>query len=115
MIANIESDDEIVLQLTPVNSRLSAMNSAEFGSFLTGYAKVDLPEVNLREMTTMAKVKNGQLLVIGGIIDEQTGVTGNKIPFLGDIPIIGHAFKNETKFTTKRELVILLRPQIVEL
>ncbi len=115
VIANIESDDEIVLQLTPVNSRLSKMDQRTFGSFMTGYAEVDLPEINLREMTTMAKVKSGQLLIIGGIIDEQTGTTGNKVPFLGDIPLIGYAFKSETKSTTKRELVILLRPQIVEL
>ncbi len=115
VIANIESDDEIVLQLTPVNSRLANITTREFGSIMTGYAEVDLPEVNLREMTTMAKVKSGQLLIIGGIIDEATGTEGNKVPFLGDIPLIGYAFKSETKFTKKRELVILLRPQIVEI
>ncbi len=115
VIANIESDDEIVLQLTPVNSRLANITTREFGSFMTGYAEVDLPEVNLREMTTMAKVKSGQLLIIGGIIDETSGTEGNKVPILGDIPLIGYAFKSETKFTRKRELVILLRPQIVEI
>ncbi len=115
VIANIESDDEIILQLTPVNSRLANITTREFGSFMTGYAEVDLPEVNLREMTTMAKVKSGQLLIIGGIIDETTGTQGNKVPILGDIPLIGYAFKSETKFTKKRELVILLRPQIVEI
>ena len=115
VIANIESDDEIVLQLTPVNSRLANITSRQFGSFMTGYAEVDLPEVNLREMTTMAKVKSGQLLIIGGIIDEATGTSGNKVPFLGDLPLIGYAFKSETKTVQKRELVILLRPQIVEI
>ncbi len=118
VIANISADDEIILQLTPVNSRLldpENMKRAEFGSFLTGYARVDLPEVNLREMTTMARVKSGQLLVIGGIIDEERGTTGNKVPILGDIPVIGYAFKSEKKYVHKRELVILLRPQIVEL
>ncbi len=115
VIANIKSDDEIVLQLTPVNSRLANMTTRQFGSFMTGYAEVDLPEVNLREMTTMAKVKSGQLLIIGGIIDESTGTQGNKVPILGDLPLIGYAFKSETKFTKKRELVILLRPQIVEI
>ncbi len=115
VIANIESDDEIVLQLTPVNSRLSKITSRQFGSFLTGYAEVDLPEVNLREMTTMARVKSGHLLVIGGIIDSTEGVEGNKVPFLGDLPLIGYAFKSERRFIKKRELVILLRPQIVEI
>ncbi len=115
VIANIESDDEIVLQLTPVNSRLAKITPRQFGSFMTGYAEVDLPEVNLREMTTMARVKSGHLLVIGGIIDDMEGVEGNKVPLLGDLPIIGSAFKSERKFKKKRELVILLRPQIVEI
>ncbi len=115
VIANIESDNEIVLQLTPVNSRLDKITSRQFGSFMTGYAEVDLPEVNLREMTTMARVKSGHLLVIGGIIDDMEGVEGNKVPFLGDLPLIGYAFRSERKFKKKRELVILLRPQIVEI
>ncbi len=115
VIANIESDDEIVLQLTPVNSRLAKITPRQFGSFLTGYAEVDLPEVNLREMTTMARVKSGHLLVIGGIIDDMEGVEGNKVPFLGDLPLVGWAFKSERKFKKKRELVILLRPQIVDI
>ncbi len=115
VIANIESDDEIVLQLTPVNSRLAKITPRQFGSFLTGYAEVDLPEVNLREMTTMARVKSGHLLIIGGIIDDMEGVEGTKVPFLGDLPLVGWAFKNERKFKQKRELVILLRPQIVDL
>lgn len=115
VIANIESDDEIVLQLTPVNSRLAKITPRQFGSFMTGYAEVDLPEVNLREMTTMARVKSGHLLVIGGIIDDMEGVEGNKVPFLGDLPLVGWAFKSERKYKQKRELVILLRPQIVEM
>ena len=98
-----------------MNSRLSKITPRQFGSFLTGYAEVDLPEVNLREMTTMARVKSGHLLVIGGIIDSTEGVEGNKVPFLGDLPLIGYAFKSERRFIKKRELVILLRPQIVEI
>ncbi|NPA94098.1 MAG: hypothetical protein GXO58_01575, partial [Thermodesulfobacteria bacterium] len=98
VIANIESDDEIVLQLTPVNSRLARITPRQFGSFLTGYAEVDLPEVNLREMTTMARVKSGHLLIIGGIIDDMEGVEGNKVPFLGDLPLVGWAFKSERKY-----------------
>ncbi len=122
VVANITSDEDIVLQLTPVTSLLQHKDDPEnirkavFGSEARGFVRVDLPDVNIREMTTMAKVKSGQLLVIGGIIDEQKMHQGNKVPLLGDIPFIGDKlFGYKNTRIVKKELVILLRPQIVEL
>ncbi|MCD4754990.1 MAG: type II and III secretion system protein, partial [Deltaproteobacteria bacterium] len=69
--------------------------------------------VLLRELTTVARIKSGQLLIIGGLIDEVKGSEDNKVPLLGDVPLLGNAFKNSRDYTNKKELVILLRPQIV--
>lgn len=118
VVANINDQNDILLHLTPVSTELENPDNLEersFGSESTGFLSVQLPRISLREMTTMAKVKSGQLLIIGGIITEQEGVEGNKVPLLGDIPYLGYAFKSERKFKISKELVILLRPQIVNL
>ena len=116
VVANIDQNDNIILHLTPVNTELlnpDNMEEKHFGSETTGFVMVQLPKIALREMTTMAKVRSGQLIIIGGIISEQSGTEGNKVPLLGDIPYIGYAFKYERKFNIRKELVILLSPQLV--
>ncbi|MGC8736864.1 MAG: pilus (MSHA type) biogenesis protein MshL [Dissulfurimicrobium sp.] len=117
VMANISSDDEVVLQLTPVTSKLEKdpPDQVVIGSQATGFAQVGLPRVFMRELTTVARVKNGQILVVGGLIDENIETNNSEVPLLGDVPLIGRLFKNTQKTTQKRELVILLRPEIVNL
>ena len=113
VMAQISGDDEAVLHLTPVTSKLQ--EPIEYRSFggTSNESVVGLPRVFLREMSTMARVKNGQLLIIGGLIDETTGTEKNQVPLMGDLPIIGNAFKNTREYSNKRELIILLRPEII--
>jgi len=110
--ANISSDDEVLLQVTPIISKLLGFKAVPVGD--RGDA-VYLPTVELRELTTMARVKSGQILVIGGLISDVTEDSGNKVPLLGDVPVVGNAFKSTKKSTSKKELIVLLRPQIVDL
>lgn len=113
VMANITSDSEVVLHLTPVVSKLNGEIQYEY--FGGDQSRVGLPKIKLREMSTMARVKDGQLLVIGGLIDDMTTRDENKVPFLGDIPVLGNAFRHVSQTTSKRELIILLRPKIVTL
>ncbi|NDY42747.1 pilus (MSHA type) biogenesis protein MshL [Dissulfurirhabdus thermomarina] len=116
VMANIADNEEVILQITPVTSQLQ--EPIEYRSFgqVGNENEVGLPRVKLREMTTMARVKNGQLLVIGGLIDDTTGTEVIKVPLLGDIPFIGrYLFTNTRKYDNKRELVILLRPEITQI
>ena len=110
--ANIASDDEVILQVTPIISKLLGFTDIPVGEHGD---TVQLPTVELRELTTMARVKNGQILVIGGLISDMSEDKGNKVPILGDVPLVGNAFKNNKKLTSKKELIVLLRPQIVNL
>ncbi len=115
VVANISSDGEIILHLTPVTSKLQEpIEYKKFGSS-GSESEVGLPRVHLRELTTMARVKSGQMLVLGGLIDDVSGKEGNKVPILGDVPVVGNAFKSSRTYTNKRELIILLRPQIVQI
>lgn len=68
---------------------------------------------NKREITTTVLVDNGETIVLGGLIreDYRTGVS--KVPLLGDIPLLGALFRSETEQTTKRNLLVFLRPTIL--
>ncbi|MGV1100466.1 type II secretion system protein GspD [Thiovibrio sp. JS02] len=109
VVATIMENDEIILSMTPVTSNLTTMGERSF-SGLT----VQLPTVNVREMNTLVRVKSGDMLMIGGLIDNLETNDITKVPILGDIPGLKRLFSYESKTTKKKELVILLQPKILE-
>jgi general secretion pathway protein D/MSHA biogenesis protein MshL len=117
VLCNVMENDEIILHLTPVTSQLvggDAKDPIKYKDF--GPNKeltVGLPQVNLRQMSTMAKVKDGDLLILGGLIDEVSSSRGSGIPILSKIPWVKWAFSNEIKSKNRRELIVLLRPHIL--
>ncbi len=109
VVATILENDEIILSMTPVTSSLNGEIDEKSFAGLT----VQLPRVNVREMSTMVKVKNGDMLVVGGLIDNVESNDITKVPLLGDIPGLRRLFSYEAKSTKKKELVILLQPKIL--
>ncbi|APD84819.1 pilus (MSHA type) biogenesis protein MshL [Alteromonas sp. Mex14] len=73
-----------------------------------------LAQSNIRESDTVIRARDGEIVVIGGLMETVTSEQESKTPLLGDIPIIGNAFKNKAKTQSKRELVILIRPSVVQ-
>jgi len=114
VVATILDNDEIILSLTPVTSDLEEIKQVAFGK---DQLVVQLPTVNVREMNTLVRVKSGDMLVVGGLIDSKDTTTNTKVPILGDatdgIPFIQRLFRHETKTKTKTELVIMLQPTII--
>ncbi|WP_348767485.1 type II secretion system secretin GspD [uncultured Salinisphaera sp.] len=86
------------------------VSSIAQGSSQTG--AVDLI-TNNRTLTTSVEVENGQILVLGGLIDDQVVETEQKVPVLGDIPILGALFTNRTVQKNKRNLLNFIRPTIL--
>jgi len=72
------------------------------------------PTTTKREVSTAAIVSNGETVIIGGLIKNKEGKGVVKIPFLGDIPILGNLFRHTTKAHDKTSLVIMLTPYIVK-
>ena len=66
-----------------------------------------------RNFRTDLRAKNGETLVVGGIIQRQVSDTLRKTPILGNIPVLGWAFKKKDKSTHEVELLVFLRPKIV--
>lgn len=109
LTANILDDREIIMNLVPVTSELES--DIEYRT--VGLGEVGLPVVNVREMSTTVKVRTGEMLVIGGLIDSTESTEGHFAPILGGIPIVRYLFGYEEKVKQKRELIILLKPTII--
>jgi general secretion pathway protein D len=71
------------------------------------------PTTTKRTAETNVQVKDGQTVVIAGLVGENVDITSTKVPCLGDIPIVGWLFKSESRDTTKTNLLIFLTPYIV--
>ena len=69
--------------------------------------------INKREFKTVLTVDNGEILAIGGLLDDNERRTIEKIPFLSDIPLIGELFKNRNRSRTKTNLMVFIRPTII--
>ncbi|WP_165312387.1 pilus (MSHA type) biogenesis protein MshL [Vibrio ziniensis] len=72
-----------------------------------------LAKSSIRESDSVIRAKDGDVVVIGGLMKSNTLDQTSKVPFLGDLPLLGHAFRNTSKMTQKTELVILLKPTVV--
>lgn len=112
VIGTIMDNDEIILTLTPVTSKLAG-DKVDYQT-VGGDNVIGIPRIKLREMNTNVRVKSGQVVVVGGLIDNAETTDGsNKVPFLGDIPLVGKLFSHSAKSTKKSELVIMLQPKIL--
>jgi type IV pilus assembly protein PilQ len=89
-------------------------NSQGTQTFAIGGGSV--PTINRRTATTQVVVKEGETLAIGGIRQRDVAETVNKVPFFGDIPILGWLFKSRTTTTDpNRELVVFITPYVLKL
>ncbi|MDE1461771.1 type IV pilus secretin PilQ [Spartinivicinus poritis] len=73
-----------------------------------------VPGINTKEVQTQVLVPNGVTVVIGGVFEQQTNENESKVPFLGDVPIIGRLFRKDEKRDNKEELLIFITPKIVD-
>jgi len=114
VVANIISDNEVILYITPLTSELQ--EPIEYRSFgTTGQgAEVGLPRIKIKDMATLARVRDGDTLIIGGLIDKTTVKTEKRTPLLSDVPLLGKLFTYTSEQTISTELVILLRPRIIK-
>lgn len=71
------------------------------------------PSIFERQVTTEVVAGDGQTVMLGGLISENTSTNTNAIPGLGDIPLLGHLFRSDSDTKSKTELVILVTPKIV--
>ena len=85
----------------------------EANTFGTRISQQGLPNINKRQTSQLVTVKNGQTVVISGLMQTREIETFQKVPLFGDIPVLGWLFRNSTLNNVKTSLVIFLKPHIV--
>ncbi|MCR4337899.1 MAG: secretin and TonB N-terminal domain-containing protein [Candidatus Omnitrophica bacterium] len=101
----IHMDDFITMKINPeVSSVIKKVITSNNNT---------IPVIETSEAETKVMVKDGVTIVIGGLIKEERIESKNKVPVLGDIPLLGHAFRNSDELVRKTEIVIFLTPKII--
>ncbi len=108
----IAADGEVILHIHPTVSEVTEKVKQISASGQTDVLPLAYSQV--RESDSVVKAKSGQLIVIGGLMRTTKLVQDYKMPGLGDIPVLGNLFKSQQRTEVHTELVILLRPVVVE-
>jgi type IV pilus assembly protein PilQ len=101
--------------ITPDNRVILDLDVADdsVGQQITSATGGSVPSIDTREIITQVLVNDGQTVVLGGILDTTKSKSANKVPFLGDIPVLGNLFKSTTNINNKTELLIFITPKIL--
>ena len=112
----LSADGQIILHIHPtvsvVTSKILSVTVGTTGP--SGTTSLPLAYSEVRESDSVVTARSGQLIVIGGLMQKSHSYQDYRVPVLGDIPLIGNLFKSQQKITDHTELVILLRPIIVD-
>ena len=104
-------------QITPDNNIIMDLkvHKDSVGDIIsTGGLGGTVPSIDTRSVETQVLVADGQTVVLGGIYETERRETINKVPFLGDIPVLGAAFRSKQRVDNKAELLIFVTPRILE-
>jgi len=101
----ITPDNRIILDLTVSKDSVGQLVASATGGFV--------PSIDTREIVSTVIVNDGQTVVLGGILETERRDTQKKVPLLGDIPVMGHLFKSNSKTDNKDELLIFVTPRIL--
>lgn len=108
----ITPDGIIAMSVFAEKSALAPVGVPIFVNAATGDT-VNSPIINQSVAETTVNVPNGQTIVIGGMITKSDGTLERKVPWLGDLPIVGKAFRYDGTTTSRTELLIFLTPRII--
>jgi type IV pilus assembly protein PilQ len=101
--------------ITPDNRVILDLDVSDdtVGQQVTSATGGSVPSIDTREIVTQVLVSDGQTVVLGGILGTTKSTASNKVPWLGDIPILGYLFKSTTNINNKTELLIFITPKIL--
>jgi len=109
IIPEITDNGEIIMRINPTSSEMLATDFIQDKTIVRDMP----PDMKVKQLTSIVKVKDGQKVLIGGLVQETKGNDDKKVPLLGDIPIIGNVFHSTAKTVSRSELFILIIPTII--
>jgi type IV pilus assembly protein PilQ len=101
----ITPDDRVILDLIVTKDSVGQLVPSATGGFV--------PSIDTRNIQTQVLVRDGQTVVLGGIMETERRDTVKKVPGLGDVPVVGNLFKTKTKINNRDELLIFVTPKIL--
>ncbi len=107
----VSRDDSIILHIHPSVSQVSDQTKSV--TLNDEEQKLPLALSTIRESDSIVRARSGQVVVIGGLMQDRSSELDSKTPILGSIPLLGKLFQHEQDVSRKSELVILLRPIVV--
>lgn len=108
----ISANGDVILHVHPLVSSVVDQQK----EFTIGSDEYDIPLAlrEVRESDSIVKARSGEIVVLGGLMQENSNTNDGKRPLLGDIPVLKGFFKTKSKKLSKKELVILMRPIVVD-
>ncbi|HBG25498.1 MAG: hypothetical protein A2Y10_14565 [Planctomycetes bacterium GWF2_41_51] len=114
----------VMLEMTPhigeegyitidVQTEVSDVAARRNSSANSAVSSSDLPVIRRRKADTRVRVREGDAIVIGGLIETQETTNHGKFPLFGDLPVVGGLFKSKQDSTTKKEVMIFITPQLI--
>ncbi|MBC8007025.1 MAG: pilus (MSHA type) biogenesis protein MshL [Prolixibacteraceae bacterium] len=109
----IDENNQIILHIHPsVSSVIEKTKNIDLGT--AGNFRLPLASSTISESDTVVRVSNSNIVAIGGLMKETTTRDSNGLPVLGTLPVVGNLFSSKSRSVTKSELVILLKPTVIE-
>jgi type IV pilus assembly protein PilQ len=102
----ITPDNRIIMDLTVSKDSVGQLVQSATGG--------QVPSIDTRSIVTQVLVNDGQTVVLGGILETTRSSTDTKVPLLGDIPVLGHLFKDTSRKNNKDEILIFVTPKILK-
>jgi MSHA type pilus biogenesis protein MshL len=103
----ISPNGRIAMDISPVITRISGVDLSPDG-------RSNAPRLDVKQTSTMVRVGDGETVIIGGLIQEEEEETNRSVPGLGEVPGVRHLFGTTYKAASRRELVVILTPYIVQ-
>ena len=101
----ITPDDRVILDLVVTKDSVGQLVPSATGGFV--------PSIDTRNIQTQVLVKDGQTVVLGGIMETERRESEKKVPGLGDVPVVGNLFKTKSRINNRDELLIFVTPKIL--
>ena len=109
-LPTVASDGRITLRVRPEVSQLTNQGAVQLSA---GNSTIQVPALTVRRAETTVQLGSGQSFAIAGLLQDNANVTGNGVPILGDVPVLGALFRSDNFQRNETELVIVITPYLV--
>lgn len=111
LLPQVSDDGKIMLRINPSLNTFKYEDDNKRQELPRGIA----PDTLQKKLSSVVQVNSGDTVVLGGLISQESGNQTKKVPGLGDIPVLGYLFKNDSKIIRNTELVFIITPKIVDI